>query len=214
MKMTLYSGFLLLVLTGIVVAGWLRPRAVDLTRAAAPVALATAREAGSNRTSFGARTLLVDDARKGLLRALRELAPSPAHRARPGDSAAAPLPTPEVLTTGEPVESTNEVPLDETLQYVLAGMHEVLPMIKDCYAGDMPQSGEGADNLSLRFVVEGDAQSGGVVTNSEVLGLDAKQKNLATCVTETVYAAKFDPPAQGNPMTVEMSFNPRHLPED
>lgn len=91
-------------------------------------------------------------------------------------------------------------------------MGDVFPLIQECFAGSPPEPTE-TDSLSLRLVVEGDEESGAVVTESEVQGLDARRQDLAACVSESLYAARFEPPARAGSLTLELSFNPRHPPE-
>jgi hypothetical protein len=92
-------------------------------------------------------------------------------------------------------------------EYIQARVHELVPLVQECYESALHKQPTLHGRLTVRFVMEGEPGVAGVVSESEVLvGGLAESVELKTCVRETMYTLKFDPPAAGGKVTVEYPF--------
>ena len=68
-------------------------------------------------------------------------------------------------------------------------------------------SGPPFEDTAGRFTIDGEPEVGGIVSASEVTGGSlAEQQEMVTCVRETLFTAKFDPPEAGGTIVVEYPF--------
>jgi hypothetical protein len=97
---------------------------------------------------------------------------------------------------------------DPDRDYIQGAMVSLLPMIVDCYKQARATTPTLAGKLVVHFTIEGDPDTGGVVTDSSI---DPDQSEihdpgLAECVQETMFALEIDPPANGGTVQVTYPF--------
>jgi RNA polymerase sigma factor (sigma-70 family) len=119
---------------------------------------------------------------------------------------------PAIATSPRPrpplVGSADAADDDPDKDYVQEAMVSLLPMIVDCYKQARATTPTLAGKLVVHFTIEGDPDTGGVVTESSI---DPEQSEihdpgLAECVEETMFALEIDPPANGGTVKVTYPF--------
>jgi RNA polymerase sigma factor (sigma-70 family) len=105
-----------------------------------------------------------------------------------------------------PPALSSEPPMDK--RYIRAAVHEILPMLSQCYEEGLARKPALAGKVVVDFTIEGEPDIGGVVGESSI---DAAQSDLddATvdeCIEQTMYALKIDPPPGGGVVHVTYPF--------
>ncbi len=130
--------------------------------------------------------------------------------AREGAAAAkAPQPsTPSLPGLDEPPS-----PLDTPLakDYIKERMMDIRPLLQECYETSMVEHPELAagGTITMTFRMAGEPGVGGVILNNKIVpekSTLAAAPYLAECVTESIYAMRFDPPAAGGYIDVNYPF--------
>ena len=119
--------------------------------------------------------------------------------------------TPATVTSPRPqppLVGSADADDDPDRDYVQEAMKGLLPMIVDCYKQARETTPTLAGKLVVHFTIEGDPDTGGVVTESSI---DPEQSEihdpgLAECVEETMFALEIDPPANGGTVNVTYPF--------
>ena len=112
-----------------------------------------------------------------------------------------------------PAPGTADAPVTATLDrdYIRARMMEIRPLLVECYETAMathPELEQGGQ-LTVTFKMAGEPEVGGVVLDSEIVrdkSTLADSADMADCVRESMYAMRFDPPAEGGEVTVNYPF--------
>lgn len=125
----------------------------------------------------------------------RLLAQIAAARAKRGESSSA-------------VPGTPGAPHEFTAEYIQAQMHELVPLIKDCYEKQLVDDPHLGGTLMVEFTIGGEPDVGGVIEDSAINAENSTIANpsMIECVRETVLALEFDPPAQGGKVVVHYPF--------
>jgi hypothetical protein len=156
------------------------------------------------------------DRRSGTVR-VRKLASRAAHdqlveairRANQHRAATAPAfatsPRPQPSLAGSADADADE---DPDRDYVQEAMKGLLPMVVDCYNQARETTPTLAGKLVVHFTIEGDPDTGGVVTESTIDPAESEihDPGLAECVEETMFALEIDPPANGGTVKVTYPF--------
>ncbi len=205
-KLALVAIALLVIAGGIV---WHASRA-DHQPAQATAPPGPGEHAGTSRATEPAR-----DKRPGTVR-VRKLASRAAHdqlvaairRANQHRVATAPATATSPRPQPPLVGSADADDDDPDKDYVQEAMKGLLPMIVDCYKQARETTPTLAGKLVVHFTIEGDPDTGGVVTESSI---DPEQSEildpgLAECVEETMFALEIDPPANGGTVQVTYPF--------
>lgn len=109
--------------------------------------------------------------------------------------------------SGDPPPRALPAPAAWTREYIQAKVRELVPLVQECYESVLHDQPTLHGRLTVRFVIEGEPGVGSIVSESEVLddGL-GENAEIETCVRETMYTLKFDPPQAGGKVTVEYPF--------
>ncbi|MGE5186379.1 MAG: sigma-70 family RNA polymerase sigma factor [Acidobacteriota bacterium] len=192
-----------IIATTVAVAGgglWLatRARAEDSPRPApagtlaAPAAAAPAAAAAA--PSLHVRKLANASERTALLAQIRE------HHA--SSSAAASSPP----TTSRPHPT---LPDDGDLdrEYIRSAVHELLPLLQECYEHALERDPQLAGSVVVNFTIEGEPGVGGVVSDSAIDDRSTlTDPDMRECMQQTMYALEIDPPANGGTVQVTYPF--------
>jgi RNA polymerase sigma factor (sigma-70 family) len=97
---------------------------------------------------------------------------------------------------------------DPDKDYIQEAMKGLLPMIVECYKQARETTPTLAGKLVVHFTIEGDPDTGGVVTESSIDPEESEihDPGLAECVEETMFALEIDPPANGGTVKVTYPF--------
>jgi transposase-like protein len=110
----------------------------------------------------------------------------------------------------EPGATTSELTPEEqraVKEGIRKQISEVTPLLAECYELEVAKSPELQGSLKLHFTIDGEPGVGGIVSDSVVVGGTlAEQSELGTCITETIYTLKFEPPKAGGTVEVEYPF--------
>jgi hypothetical protein len=162
-----------------------------------PTAAADPREPAARPVRRAAKR--IDAAQRAQLRAAIERARVERERAEATAASAAPPAT-------SPREEPEDV-LPGSRERIRAHIREVAPLLAECYELERARQPDLAGNLQMRFTIEGEPGVGGIVSESEVLGGSLAQRpEMVTCVRETLFTSKFDPPEAGGRIVVEYPF--------
>jgi hypothetical protein len=138
----------------------------------------------------------IDAARRAQLRAA--IARARAARSDKPQTAAAQATPPSAEDEGAPAS---------TRERIRKHIGEVVPLLAECYELERARKPDLAGNLMVRFTIDGEPEVGGIVSESEVTGGTlAQSQEMVTCVRETLFTAKFDPPESGGTIVVEYPF--------
>ncbi len=155
-------------------------------RAAVP-ALAAATPAADVPHHLTARRLERAAARDRLLGAVRQ-----AQARHQAAGAAPPSPTAPGAVPTLPGDDLDK-------EYVRDAVHAILPMIEECYTNALEREPKLAGRLVVDFTIEGDAEVGGLVTESAIdAGSDIQDAGFRECVQQTMFAIEIDPPSSGS----------------
>ena len=126
-------------------------------------------------------------------------------------AAASKTPTPAV--PGLPGFDELPSPLDTPLakDYIKERMMDIRPLLQECYETSMVEHPELAagGTITLTFRMAGEPGVGGVILNNKIVpekSTLAAAPYLAECVTESIYAMRFDPPGAGGYIDVNYPF--------
>ena len=92
-------------------------------------------------------------------------------------------------------------PDEEQKDYIRAAVHELIPMLTDCYNEGIERDPKIEGTVVVEFTLEGDPDIGGVVGDSKI-DPDPKESSLADvqvreCIQQTMYGLQIDPPKSG-----------------
>jgi RNA polymerase sigma factor (sigma-70 family) len=158
-----------------------------------PVATTSDRPRDQRQTSVNIRKLPSKEAREQLLQTIRsarqQAAQSP-RGARPTSSAPA-NPAPATINNDSP---------DADKEYVRSAVKGLLPLLVDCYKTALEDEPTLGGRLVVNFTIEGEADVGGLVTESAIDADQSEIKNaeMNRCVQETMFALEIDPPTSGS----------------
>lgn len=161
------------------------------------------------------RQRLSPAARDSMLRELRE---ARAKRAEPRAVTPAAPPTPmadpaQHLTEGASTQHAgqqaaasegSELP-KVTRKYIQRQVAEIRPLLEECVSQSAHEAADGT--LEVSFVIDGEPGIGGLVRDTRVLrSTFPMSKELESCVTETLYSMKIEPPEDGGFIKVNYPF--------
>lgn len=127
-------------------------------------------------------------------------------RARRRAESSAPAPR----AIGGGAAPADDAPPDPTLakDYIRDQIHELLPLLEECYTQALERQPNLAGKLVVKFVIAGEPGVGGVVDSSQIDegASTITDPEMNECVQETMYAAQFVAPAAGGTVSVTYPF--------
>ncbi len=130
-----------------------------------------------------------------------------ARAARSGGSAA-PRPVPSL----SPADSSGNV----DKEYIRDRVHEVLPLLKECYMLALDDAPKLAGRLVVSFTIEGDPDVGGLIDDvgfDDDAGTMPANDSMRECMRETMLSIEIDPPPNGGQVLVHYPFLFRNDPD-
>jgi len=133
--------------------------------------------------------------RTAMLEAIRERRAQRAGAAGAGGTSAGASSTPA------PSLPAGSAPDEEQKDYIRAAVHELIPMLTDCYNEGVERDPKIAGTVVVEFTLEGDPDIGGVIGDSKI-DPDPSASSLADpqvreCIQQTMYGLQLDPPKAG-----------------
>jgi len=101
-------------------------------------------------------------------------------------------------------------------EYIQDRVREIVPLIKECYELALDQKPSLAGKLTVRFTLAGEPEIGGIVESSEIdtESSTISDPGMSECISETMYALEFEPPANGGQVEVRYPFKFRTTEEE
>ncbi|MCC6999320.1 MAG: AgmX/PglI C-terminal domain-containing protein [Deltaproteobacteria bacterium] len=124
-------------------------------------------------------------------------------------AAASKAPTPSIPSLVDEPPSPLDSPLAK--DYIRERMRDIQPLLQECYETAMvmhPELAAGG-TITITFRMAGEPGVGGVILDNKIVpekSTLAAAPYLAECVTESIYAMRFDPPAAGGFVDVNYPF--------
>ncbi|MFH2006762.1 MAG: hypothetical protein ABI333_09270, partial [bacterium] len=86
--------------------------------------------------------------------------------------------------------SQNPLDLGLSMDYIREQIHEIVPLVEECYEMALENDPDLAGTIAVRFTIVGDEEYGGLVKKSRVLEESSMASNadMVECVRETMYA--------------------------
>jgi RNA polymerase sigma factor (sigma-70 family) len=133
--------------------------------------------------------------RTAMLEAIRE------RRAQRAGAAGAAGTSAGTSSTPAPSLPAASAPDEEQKDYIRAAVHELIPMLTDCYSEGIERDPKIEGTVVVEFTLEGDPDIGGVVGDSKI-DPDPRESTLADaqvreCIQQTMYGLQIDPPKSG-----------------
>ena len=124
-------------------------------------------------------------------------------------AAARKAPTPAIPSIVDEPPSPLDTPLAK--DYIKERMMDIRPLLQECYETSMalhPELAAGG-TITITFRMAGEPGVGGVILDNKIVpekSTLAAAPYLAECVTESIYAMRFDPPGAGGYIDVNYPF--------
>jgi len=85
-------------------------------------------------------------------------------------------------------------------EYIDAAIHEIVPILEDCYQEGLERDPTMIGNISIEFTIEGERDTGGVIGESKIDPTESTLTDQAVreCIQETMYGLQMDPPPEGH----------------